>query len=229
AARGRLAIAGTFTAGADLLGTPLDAVIARSRYADGFVAELDSTTGRPRWTAVFGGKLDDAVAGVAIDGRGRVVVAAQARDVVHVNGRDLLAQGPADALVAWWEPDGAAGPAILIGGGGFDGASAIAAVGDRVIVGGFFSGALRAGGSTGRALEAIAGDDALLVALDGGAVVDLWPAGGEGREEIAALAAVPGGFVAGIAHTAGARFGGERLRPPADGASGAAIIVRPVP
>ena len=225
AADGRLAMAGTFAAGADLLGTPLDAVDARSPYADGFVAELDPATGRPRWTAVFGGKLDDAVAGVAIDGRGRVVVAAQARDVVHVGGRDLRAQGPADALVAWWERDGAAGPSLLVGGAGFDGASAIAAAGDRVIVGGFFSGALRAGD---RAIAAVAGDDALLVALDGGAVVGAWPAGGEGREEIAALAAVPGGFIAGIAHTAGARFDGARLHPPGDAAGGAAIVVRPV-
>jgi hypothetical protein len=224
-ARDRIAIAGTFAAGADLLGTPLEAVDPRVPYADAFVAELDPATGKPRWTAVYGGKLDDAVAGVAIDLRGRVVVAGTARDVVHVNGRDLIAQGPADALVAWWERDGAAGPAVLVGGAGFDGAAAIAAAGERVVVGGFFAGALRAGT---HALTAVAGDDALLVALDNGAVVDAWPAGGEGREEIAALAGVPGGFVAGLAHTAGARVGAERLRAPSDGTSGAAIVVRPV-
>lgn len=219
----RIAIAGTFAAGADLLGTALEASDPKSLNGDGFVAELDPVTARPRWAAVFGGKLDDAVAGVAIDGRGRVVVAAQARDVMHVNGRDLVAQGPADALVAWWERDGGAGPAILVGGAGFDGAAGITAAGDRVIVGCFFAGALQAGART---LTAAGGDDAVLVALDGGAVVDAWPASGDGREEIAAISSVPGGFVAGIAHTAGARFARTTLPSPADPASGAAIVVR---
>jgi hypothetical protein len=224
-AGGRIAIAGTFSAGADLLGAALDVRDARAPGSDGFVAELDAATARPRWTAVFGGKLDDAVAGVAIDGRGRVVVAGVARDVVHVGGRDLLAQGAADALVAWWDPGGAAGPAILLGGAGFDGATAIAAAGARVIVGAFFAGALRAGE---RAVSAVAGDDALIVALDGGAVTGAWHAGGAGREEIAALAAVPGGFVAGVAHTAGARVGGAALAAPRDPLAGAAVVVRPV-
>ena len=225
ATRDRLAIAGTFAPGADLLGTALEPRDARSLLGDGFVAELDPRTGRPRWAAVFGGPLDDAIAGVAIDARGRVAVAGTARNVVHVNGLDLKAQGAADALVAWWEPGGAAGPAILLGGPGFDGASAIAAAGDRVVVGAFFSDTLQAGA---RAIAAVAGDDALLVALDGGAVVEAWPAGGPGREEIAALAALPGGFVAGLAHTAGARVGDAALAAPRDPLAGAALVVRPV-
>jgi hypothetical protein len=93
-----------------------------------------------------------------------------------------------------------------------------------VIVGGFFAGALRAGD---RELRAVGGDDALLVALDGGAVADAWHAGGAGREEIAALAAVPGGFVAGLAHTAGARIGDATLAAPRGQLSGAALLVRP--
>ena len=225
AAGDRLAIAGTFSAGADLLGTALDAFDARSPAADGFVAVLDAQAGRPRWAATFGGKLDDAVAGVAIDGRGRVAVAATARDVMHVGGRDLRAQGAADALVAWWSADGAPGPALLLGGRGFDGAAAITAAGDRVVVGVFFAGALRAGD---RELAAVGGDDALLVALDGAAVVGAWPAGGPGREEIAALAAVPGGVVAGVAHTAGVRVDGASLAAPADPLAGAALVVRAV-
>jgi hypothetical protein len=216
AAGDRLAIAGTFSAGADLLGAALAAFDPSSPAADGFVAELDAATARPRWAAVFGGKLDDAVAGVAIDGRGRVVVAGVARDLVHVGGRDLRAQGEADALVAWFGEGGAPGPAILLGGGGFDGAAAIAAAGDRVVVGAFLAGAF------------FAGADAQLVALDGGAVVEAWPAGGAGREEIAALGAVPGGFVAGVAHTAGVSLGGASLPAPRDPLAGAAVVVRPV-
>ncbi|HSK00910.1 MAG TPA: hypothetical protein VK932_06705, partial [Kofleriaceae bacterium] len=77
-------------------------------------------------------------------------------------------------------------------------------------------------------LRALAGDDALIVALDGGAVAGAWHAGGAGREEIAALAAVPGGFVAGLAHTAGAQLGDATLAAPRDQLSGAALVVRPV-
>src|SRR6185436_13049247 len=64
AAGDRLALAGTFSAGADLLGAALPAFDPQSLAADGFVAELDARAARPRWTATFGGKLDDAVAGV---------------------------------------------------------------------------------------------------------------------------------------------------------------------
>lgn len=221
----RLAIAGTFAPGADLLGTALEARDPRSPLADVFVAELDVRTTRPRWTAVFGGKLDDAVAGVAIDARGRVAVAGVARDVVHVNGQDLRAQGGADALVAWWDKDGAPGPALLFGGAGFDGASAITAAGDRVVIGTFFSGALR---TSDRTVTVVGIDDALLVALDGAAIVDTWHAGGPGREEITGLAAVPGGFVAGLAHTEGARVGDAAVAAPRAPLAGAAVMVRPV-
>jgi hypothetical protein len=94
-----------------------------------------------------------------------------------------------------------------------------------VIAGGFFAGALRAGD---RELRSLGGDDALIVALDGGAVAGVWHAGGAGREEIAALAAVPGGFVAGLAHTAGAQLDDAILAAPRDPLAGAAVVVRPV-
>ena len=223
AAADRIAIAGTFAAGADLLGQPLPAFDDRSPFADGFVAELDAGGAR-RWAQAFGGKADDAVAGVAIDARGRIAVAATARDTVHVGGVDLVASGLADGLVAWWTPGGAPGPAILVGGTDFDGLRAIAATGDHVLVAGFYSGALRLGDRT---LTAGGGDDAFLAELDpDGGVVQAWPISGEGREELTALAAIPGGFVAGLAHTAAARFGDAALPAPADPLSGAAVIVR---
>ncbi|HEU4729171.1 MAG TPA: hypothetical protein VFT22_14810, partial [Kofleriaceae bacterium] len=80
-----------------------------------------------------------------------------------------------------------------------------------------------------RALTAAGGDDAFLAELDaGGRVVAAWPVTGEGREEITALADLPGGFVAGVAHTAAATAAGEPLPAPRDPMSGAAILVRPV-
>jgi outer membrane protein assembly factor BamB len=219
-----VAIAGTFTAGADLLGEPLPAFDERSLLPDAFAAELDASGAR-KWLATFGGKATDAVAGVALDAHGRALVAATARDVTKVGGSELTARGAADGLVVWIEPDGSKGAAQLLGGSDFDGASAVAARGERGYVAGFFSGAMRLGN---RALSAGGGDDSYVAAIDGdGNVIASWQIGGEGREEIVGLAAIPGGFVAGVAHTAAAAIdGGTRLPAPADPMTGAALIVR---
>ena len=220
----RIAIAGTFTSGADLLGHPLTPFDDKSPFTDGFVAELDRT-GRRRWSATFGGRLAESVVGVAIDGGGRVAVGGNARDVVHIAGADLAAQGPADGLVGWWSKDGTALGAVLLGGPDFDGVRAITAAGEHVIVGGFYSGAMRLGD---RAITANGGDDAFLAALDHrGSVVTSWPVSGPGREEIIALASVPGGFIAGVAYTAAIDLAGAALPAPADPMSGAAVLVRP--
>jgi len=221
----RVAIAGTFSAGADLLGQPLSAYDDRSLAADGFVAELDAGGAR-RWVQTFGGKGDEAVAGVAIDAAGRIAVAASVRETVHIAGADHVVAGAGDGLVAWWSPGGSAGTVTLLGGTDFDGLRAIAAAGDRIVVAGFFSGALRLGD---RSLTAGGGDDAFLAALDAsGSVVTAWPVTGPGREEVAALSAIPGGFIAGITHTADASVGGDALPAPRDPLSGAALVVRGV-
>ena len=223
---GHLAIAGTFAAGAEIQGVPLPAFDERMPYADGFVAVLDERTGTRLWAATFGGKLDDSVAGVAIDDADNIVIAANARDTVHVGGIDLVAHGDADGLVAWWTLAGVAKHALLLGGPDFDGLRAIAASGDRVVVAGFFSGALSLGKRT---LAAGGGDDAFIAALDShGAVTESWQVGGPGREEVTALVGIPGGFLAGIAHTAAASVGGADLPAPKDPMGGAAIVVRPV-
>ncbi len=225
AARGdTVAIAGTFTAGADLLGEPLPAFDEKSILPDAFAAELDARGART-WLATFGGKEADAVAGVALDAHGRALVAATARDVVKVGGNELTARGAADGLVVWIEPAGEKGAARLLGGTDFDGTSAVAARGERGYVAGFFSGAMRLGNRT---MSAGGGDDSYVAAIGpDGEVIASWQVGGEGREEIVGLAAIPGGFVAGVAHTAVAVVdGGPRLPAPADPMTGAALIVR---
>lgn len=221
----RIAIAGTFAAGADVLGAPLLPFDEKSPYPDGFVAELDAKGAR-RWVATFGGKLAESVVGVAIDESGRVVVAANARDVVHVGGADLVTQGPADGLVGWWTAAGAAEHAVLIGGAEFDGLRAITAHGDRIVVGGFYSGTMTLGD---RAITAGGGDDAFLAALDGqGTIRETWQVSGQGREEISALTTTAGGFVAGISHTAASTIDGTAVAAPKDPMSGAVVIVRPL-
>jgi hypothetical protein len=223
AAGDRVAIAGTFTAGADLLGQALAPYDDRSPAADGFVAELDASGAR-RWVQTFGGKADEAIAGVAIDAAGRVAVAATVRDTVHIAGADHVANGLGDGLVAWWSPGGSGSAVTLLGGSDFDGLRAITAIGERIVVAGFFSGALRLGD---RALTAGGGDDAFLAALDpSGSVVTSWPVTGPGREEVTALSGVPGGFIAGVSHTATASVDDAALPAPRDSMSGAALVVR---
>jgi hypothetical protein len=221
-----IAIAGTFTAGAELAGVPLPAYDDRVPSGDVFVAQLDGNGAR-QWAATIGGRGDDAVAGVAIDERANLVVAASAKEVIHVGSAQLVTQGESDGVLAWFGPSGEKGAAVLVGGMDFDGLRAITAVGDRIVVGGFFSGSLKLGDRT---LTAGGGDDAFVAAFDvNGTLATAWHVGGEGREEVTALASVPGGFVAGVAHTAKALIETAPLAAPKDPVRGGAVIVRGVP
>jgi hypothetical protein len=135
----RIAIAGTFSLGAELHGESLKSTDEKSPFGDAFVAELDASGAR-RWSATFGSRADDAVAGVTIDQRGEVIVAANVHEVVSLAGSALVPRGAGDGLVVWYSDGGELGNAVLVGGDDFDGLRAITAVDDRVVVGGFFSG-----------------------------------------------------------------------------------------
>ncbi|MBV8761673.1 MAG: hypothetical protein JO257_30545 [Deltaproteobacteria bacterium] len=206
-----IAIAGNFSPAADILGEPLASVDDELPFSDAFAATLDGS-GKRTWSATYGGKLDDVVAGVAIDDSDRVVVAGTARDVVHVGAQELTAKGT-DAIVVWFAPSGSAGrtgTARLIGGADLDGASAIVAAGDHVLVGGY------------------AGNAGFIAELASDEQIAEWQATGPGREEVPALASVPGGFAAALAHTAALTFDGATLPAPADPAAGGALVVRPL-
>ncbi len=219
----RIAIAGTFSPGAELQGHPLTSIEERLPYGDAFVATLDAD-GKRRWTATFGSRADDAVAGVAVDRSGRIVVAASVRDTVQIGGASHITQGPSDGLVAWYSDGGELTSSVLIGSGDFDGIRAIAALGDHVVVAGFFSGSLKL---ADRTLAAGGGDDSFLAALDAnGTVATAWHVGGAGREEVTSVSSIAGGFIAGVAHTGAASIEGATVPAPADPASGAALVVR---
>lgn len=219
----RIAIAGTFTAGADLLGATLTPYDDSSPFGDVFIAELDGNGAR-KWQTTFGGRGDESVAGVTIDRAGQIVVAANAREVVNVGGAMLVTQGPSDGVVVFLGEGGEKGPAVLVGGLDFDGLRAITSVGDSIVVGGFFSGQMKLGDRT---LTAGGGDDAFVAALDGsGTITTAWHVGGPGREEITALSAIPGGFIAGVSHTAAADLDGAAVAAPKDPMTGAALMVR---
>jgi outer membrane protein assembly factor BamB len=148
----RVAIAGTCEAGADLLGKPLQRSDERSGGFDALVAELDAA-GALRWAQTFspGNENQPMVAGVAIDARGRIAVAANVRGTVHTGGARLSTLSPISGLVAWWLPGGVPGPAIMIGAPGeassWNRLRTIAAVGDRIVVAGAFAGSLPVGDS----------------------------------------------------------------------------------
>jgi len=220
----RIAIAGTFAAGADLLGEPLKPYDDKTPRADGFVAELDAK-GTRKWSQTFGGKLDDSVVGVAIDGAGRVAVAASVREVFKIGAAEFIALGDGDGCVAWWSKDGAPGGAVQLGGLELDSVRAIATVGNKIVVGGVFSGTIKIGSQK---LTAGGGDDAYVAAFEAGTFVHVWPVTGDGREEVAALVGVPGGFLAGVTHTARAKVDTVELAAPKDPLSGAALVVRPL-
>jgi hypothetical protein len=222
----RIAIAGTFSTGAELGGTTLAMYDERSPYADAYAAELDDK-GTRLWSATFGARTDDTVAGVTIDASGHVVVAASGREVIHVGSTQLVTQGEGDGVLVWLGDHGEYRASILVGGMDFDGLRAITSVGDKTIVGGFFSGKLQLGD---RALVAGGGDDSFLAAYDpNGTLATSWHVGGDGREEITSLSAIPGGFVAGVAFTANARIEDAKLAAPKDPMAGSAIVVRGVP
>ncbi len=219
----RIAIAGTFSPGAELHGTTLPSIDEKLPFGDAFVAELDGSGAR-KWAATFGSRADDAVAGVAIDAAGRVAAAATVHDAVRIGSTLVAGKGPGDGLVVWYGSGGELGQSAQLGGSDFDGLRSIVAVGERVVVGGFFSGSIELGGRT---LTAGGGDDAFLAALDAsGTVVSSLHVGGPGREDIASLGALPGGFLAGIVHTAAASIDDVPLAQPEDPASGAALVLR---
>jgi hypothetical protein len=219
----RIAITGTFATGAELQGEPLLAADDKAPTVDVFVAELDGKGAR-KWAQSFGGKLDDSVAGIAIDGRGRLAVAATLRDMLKIDVHDITARGGSDGVVVFFDKAGSPGPVVNLGGSDKDSLSAIAASGDKLIVSGLFAGPLQLGRETLNA----SGDDAYLVALDGVQIAQVWPIKGAGREDITALSSIPGGFVAGLAHSTSATIDGQTLASPKDPTSGFGLVVEPV-
>jgi hypothetical protein len=230
---GSVAIAGSFTGPADLRGVALEAFDPKAATSDGFVARLDGA-GAPRWAYRVGSRADDTVAGVAVTAAGAIAIASTARGATRVEsaGGEVMAggvsdssgHGPADGLVAVWDGDGALRGSALLGGSDYDGARAIAAAGDLLVVGGWFAGAIALGGAE----MTSGGDDGFLAVIDDRArVVRALQATGGGRDEIAAVAATPGGWAVALVHTAGAVFvgaPGSALPAPADPLGGAAVV-----
>ena len=230
----RVAVAGTFSGEADFRGHALAPIEEHSGLPDGFVAVLDRA-GQVAWVRRFGSAAEDEVAGVAVTGSGRIAVAGTVRAVTWLGagGATLTAggvedwdgHGIADGLVALWDDRGEVVGSALVGGRDYDGLRAIAARGDEVVVGGWFSGTMDVGGTH---LVAGGGDDGFVAILDGKAhLVRATALTGDGREDVSALGAGPAGWAAGANFTAAATFGDARFPAPIDPGGGCAIVFRP--
>lgn len=202
---GRIAIAGTVGGDAELAGTPIRSRGNAGRNGDGFVAILDGA-GAPTWSQTFGGRYGDTVAGVAIDSKFRVAVAATIRDTVHAAAREIVTHQPRAGLVLWFSPQGRPGPVALIESSAAVDFRSLIAVGDHVVVGGIFTGTMPIGRPAVTASHV--GDVFLASVQSTGEISPPWHISGRDREELVALAPAAGGFLAAVAHGGGASIVG---------------------
>ncbi len=212
---------GTASSGAELFGKEVPRISSKSVTADGILIKLRG--GELAWLHSFGGPSEDLPSDVAISAGGDIAVVGIARGELAAGSLTLTVNGPADGYLARWAADGTSQDALLLGGADYDATTKVVALGERLAIAGFFSGTIDLAGA---GLAARGGDDAMLIFVDGRDLRAL-QVGGEGREEIAALAAAAGGVVLGVAHTAGVTAGALQAPSPADPLGGATVLVVP--
>lgn len=206
AGSGSVAIAGTAGADAELGGVPI-ASPNGPRSSSGFVAVVDAA-GAPAWSHSFGGRYETTVAGVAIDSGLRVAVGATIRSSVRIGTRDIATNRPSAGLVLQFSPAGQLGPATVIESSATVALRSLVAVGDRVIVGGAFTGTLA---NKRPSLTASADGGVFLAGVDRtGAISSPWNLASSGRQELVSLVSVSGGFLAGVSQPKSALLISER-------------------
>lgn len=224
ACRGQdVALAGTFSYGGELRGQELPRLVEKTLAADALVVKL-SRQGQLAWLRTFGGSKEDLAAAVAITEAGDIAVAGMARSELTVGDSTFTVNGVADGYLARWAADGTPRGALLFGGIDYDATTELVALGERLILGGFFSGSIDLGGMW----TARGGDDAMLIVVEPAGAARMIPVGGDGREEIVSLAATAGGgVVMGVSHTAGFVALGLQAELPRDAMGGAAVVIVP--
>ncbi|MCA9621404.1 MAG: hypothetical protein KC731_20425, partial [Myxococcales bacterium] len=190
-AMGEVLVAGAFFGSLELGVAPL----VSAGLSDGFVLRLDASTGDLVRAERFGDEEAQAIAGLAVDGAGDVVVAGSFSGTIDFGGGELTAAGVGDAFVAKRSSAGAHRWSARFGLGGdaqwVD--VALTPSGDAV-VGGDFDGAVDLGSGP----LASNGRDVMLVELDGasGAPQIGRVVAGAGRQEVTALAVDGSGHLA---------------------------------
>lgn len=234
AAGDSIAVAGSIVGDGDIAGVTVEDTVAQSVTSDVFIAMLTGS-GKPKWATALGGELDDSAAGVAITGRGSVLVAGTVRGSVGralPGDSTLNVRGASDLLIAHRDASGKAVAATLIGGDDYDGARGLIARPDGFTAVGWFSGAVP---SSAGLLTADGGDDALVVELDVDGQVAYVAASGDrsvitgaGREEVAAIAGDGQVQLMAIGYSASASAFAQPLPAPPTSRAGVALVVRSV-
>lgn len=219
---GRIAIAGAAGADAELGGAPIAPRASAARNGMGFLALLN-----PAGDVIWAKDFDDgdAVAGIAIDSKFRIAIATTIAEPNHPGSRTVAKRGATIGLVRFVSPSGHLESNSEIRSSASVSVRSIVAVGERMIVGGVFSGTLRIGRAAFVANES---GDAFLASMNAmGEIEAPWHVAGAGHEEIVSLASVPGGFIAGVSYTRGLALNAERSSPHDEGRGGSAMVVGP--
>ncbi len=158
-AQGNVYVAGYFEGTVDFGGGPL---VSQGK-SDIFVLGVDPS-GNHRFSAGFGGALEDQGLGVAVDAQGNAHLVGTFEGTFSVGGQTLTSKGNKDGFVISVDPAGKPRFALGVGGSEEDWATGIAAdaKGNLVVVGDFV-GAAQVGGQT---LQSAGDRDMFLLALD---------------------------------------------------------------
>ena len=183
-------VTGAFEGSVDFGGGPLTS----RGGTDVFVVKL-SAHGDHLWSARFGDALDQAAAGVSVDGHGHIVVAGYFNGTIDLGGGPMVSAGRTDAFVARLDPAGGLRWSRRLGGVLSDRANSVTTDGlGAVIIGGSFEGEVEDGdwftwatGST----------DAFVAKLDPGRGSWLWRRtfGNSGAQHVQRVVAAPSGIV----------------------------------
>ncbi len=183
--------------------------------SDAFVAKLDASGGFA-WVTTIGGKNEDTGSAVAVDDQGNVAVAGLFSDQVTAGELSGQAAGSDDLFVVATDARGEVQWLWDAGGIASDAATAIVAAGDGGWIVAVSFGADLTLGTTD--LKTRGGDDAALVKLDAGGVVQwVTQVGGEYPDEITHLDIDPAGNLYALGHFKGTlELGGATLKSAGD-------------
>jgi hypothetical protein len=176
-------------------------------------ADPGGATGKPTWSAAFGGAALDASKGVAVGPDNTVYVAGYFEGDIDFGGAIGVKKtaGKSDAFVAKLSADGKPEWAQTFGAAREDTANGIAVRGDRIVVVGNFDDELKLGEY---AHKAAGSDDAFVAAFDPkGNVRWLWTFGGVDSDGANAVAPTPdGGWVVGGSYSDAIDIGSFHLK-----------------
>lgn len=169
-----------------------------------YVAKLRGQDGGVLWAKAFGSTSPEQPGGIAVTDSGNVVVGMGFSGTLNVGGGNRVADGGSDGLVFALSPSGQFLWDVPVRGAGENKVTAVFASGDDIVVGGWFSQTIEAGGTI---LQTAGGHDAFVLELNGsGALLDSVRLGGTGYESVEGVARGANGELAIVGSTSGMDF-----------------------